>query len=99
MANKVTQDDIIRFNELYYENKNYSKTARETGFAPATVKRYIIPNYVPLKKIEKKVFTEDLIPEDIDFSLFKNNKNWASLCVLTEEERLGIAELHKEMSI
>ena len=97
MANKVTQEDIIRFNELYIIHKTYAAVARETGFAPSTVKKYIIPGYVPQEKIEKKEFTADMIPEKIDFSLFKGKDDWGELCELTKEEEEGIKELWTEI--
>ena len=42
---KVSQDEIIKMNELYLEYGTYSAVAREVGRAPSTVKRYIDPNY------------------------------------------------------
>ncbi len=43
---RVSQDEIIKMNELYLEYKTYSAVAREVGRAPSTVKKYIDPNYV-----------------------------------------------------
>ena len=42
MARKVTEEDKILMNELYLKLKTYAAVARETGFSPTTVKRYII---------------------------------------------------------
>ena len=50
---KVSQDEIIRMNELYLEYKTYAAVAREVGRAPSTVKRYIDPNYIPQKVTRK----------------------------------------------
>lgn len=99
MASKVTQKDIININELYIKHKTYAAVARETGFAPSTVKKYIIPNYIPQDKIERKIFTEDQIPETLDYSLFKGLENWAPICKLTEIEVAEIKELWKEITI
>ncbi|MBQ6629315.1 MAG: hypothetical protein IJH65_10950 [Methanobrevibacter sp.] len=99
MASKVTQEDIININELYVKHKTYAAVARETGFAPSTVKKYVIPDYIPQDKIEKKIFTEDQIPENLDYSLFKGVENWAPLCKLTETEIAEIKELWKEITI
>ena len=41
MASKVTNEDILRINELYYKHKTYAEVARQTGFAASTVKKYI----------------------------------------------------------
>lgn len=43
---RVSQDEIIKMNELYLEYGTYSAVAREVGRAPSTVKKYIDPNYV-----------------------------------------------------
>lgn len=99
MASKVTQEDIININELYIKHKTYAAVARETGFAPSTVKKYVIPNYIPQDKIEKKIFTEDQIPESLDYSLFKGLENWTAICKLTDAELTEIKELWKEITI
>lgn len=36
---RVTKDDVIKINELYLKHKTYAAVARETGFAPSTVKK------------------------------------------------------------
>ena len=41
MASKVTNEDILRINELYYKHKTYAEVARQTGFAASTVKKYV----------------------------------------------------------
>ena len=46
MASKVTNEDILRINELYYKHKTYAEVARQTGFAASTVKKYVIPNKI-----------------------------------------------------
>ena len=99
MATKITQEDILKINELYVKHKTYAAVARELGFAPTTIKKYVIPNYIPQDKIEKKIFTEDQIPEEIDYSPFKGLANWAPLCKLSEKEIAEIKELWREMSI
>lgn len=50
---RVTQDEIIKMNELYLEYHSYAAVAREVGRAPSTVKRYIDSNYVPQKIVKK----------------------------------------------
>ena len=46
MAKKITDEQKEQINELYFENKNKSLTARLLGISPASVARYIVPNYV-----------------------------------------------------
>ena len=49
MANKVTNEDILRINEIYYKTHTYAETARQTGFSASTVKKYVIPGWEPVK--------------------------------------------------
>ena len=95
---QVTENDKIKFNELYYKYHNYSRVARETGFSPSTVKKYIIKDYVPADKIEIKRFRLREFPEP-KYDIFKNVENWSTLCALSDEEVEEIRELWKEMSI
>lgn len=47
MANRITEEQKIQINELYYENHNKSLTARTLGISVASVNKYLIPNYIP----------------------------------------------------
>ena len=94
MARKVTEEDKVIMNELYIKLKTYAAVARETGFSPTTVKRYIIQNYVPKDSIQKNKF--DLEIPSIDYDLFKV-EDFGLLCVLSKEEKNEIEELWKEM--
>ena len=98
MANKVTQEDILRINEIYYKVHTYAETARQTGFSAGTVKKYVIPGWRPVNIEEVKKFDLNVIP-DFDASVFKNIDNYGTLCVLTNEELEEIRELWKEMAI
>ena len=100
MASKVTNEDILRINELYYKHKVYAEVARQTGFSASTVKKYVIPNWQP-------VVAENIIRFDIeqlpDFTeavkIFRDISNYGTLCVLTEREQQEIKELWSELSI
>lgn len=98
MAKKVGVEDIQQINELYYKYKTYAEVARQTGFAPSTVKKYVDPNWQPLNEIEVVKFTKDDLP-DFTTDIFRGVKNFGDLCVLSEEERKEIEELWKELSI
>lgn len=98
MAKRVGVEDIQRINELYYKYKTYAEVARQTGFAPSTVKKYVDPNWQPLNEIEVVKFTKDDLP-DFTTDIFHGVKNFGDLCVLSEEERKEIEELWKELSI
>lgn len=92
----ITQDVIIKINELYLKIGTYSGVAKEIGCAPSTVKKYIIPNFVSQNKIQKKIFKKENLPEFSTKGL-KNIENWGSLCLLSEVEKREIRELWEEL--
>lgn len=100
MATKVTNEDILRINELYYKHKTYAEVARQTGFAASTVKKYVIPGWEPVQ-------AENIIHFDIaqlpDFTeavkIFHGIDNYGNLCALTEFEQKEIEELWKELVV
>ena len=100
MANKVTNEDILRINELYYKHKTYAEVARQTGFSASTVKKYIIKGWEPIA-------AENIIRFDVaqlpDFTkaaeIFRGVNNYGDLCVLTDYESEQIKELWKELAV
>ena len=100
MANKVTNEDILRINELYYKHKVYAEVARQTGFSASTVKKYVIPGWQP-------VAVENIVHFDIaqlpDFAeavkIFRGIDNYGYLCQLTPFETEEIKELWKELAV
>ena len=87
----VTYNDIQEMNRLYYELKNYAAVSRALHFSPATVRKYVDPNYIP--PIQKKFSGE--LPE-FDYTIFRK-RDWSPLCTLSEEEEEEIEELWKEL--
>lgn len=90
MANKVTQEDILRMNTLYIqpESHSYAAVARLTGFSPSTVKKYIIDDFsIPT---EKKIWNGEL-PLAGTFVISTDD--------LSDGERAEIEELRKEITI
>jgi hypothetical protein len=98
MANKVTNEDILRINEIYYKTKVYAEVARQTGFAPSTVKKYIIKDWQPVVVENIKRFDMNDLP-DFDGFLFRGIINYGNLCVLTEREREEMKELWGELAV
>ncbi len=96
MAKKVTQEDIIKINDLYYELKNKAAVARATGFSASTVAKYIIKDYLPKEKVKIEHFNEELPPFNIDD--FKG-VNFSRLCLLSEVEKIEMKILWKELSL
>lgn len=97
MAKAITKEKIIEINELYLKIKTYAGVSRALGGspAPATVKKYIIPNYVSQQNIKKKVFKKEDLPS-FDSSIFKTEE-WGDLCVLSKEEEEEMKEFWKEL--
>lgn len=100
MASKITNEDILHINELYYKHKTYAEVARQTGFAASTVKKYVIPGWEPVQ-------VENIVHFDIaqlpDFTeavkIFRGVDNYGNLCVLTDYESEQIKELWKELAV
>jgi hypothetical protein len=100
MASKVTNEDVLRINELYYKYKVYAEVARQTGFSASTVKKYVIPGWQP-------VAVENVVHFDIaqlpDFTeavkIFRGIDNYGNLCTLTDYESEQIKELWKELAV
>lgn len=99
---KITYEDIKNINELYANLKTYAAVSRATGFSPATVKKYVQKDYIPLKdraenikpapEIDLNCITTQVL------NLFRGD-DWKDLCVLSEEEYEDIKSLWKEMNI
>lgn len=99
MANKVTNEDILRINELYFQYKNYSEVARQTGFSASTVKKYVDKNWNP-PVAESIKFNLDSLPHfDKALEVFKNYEDYGLMCGLSEQEEDEIRELWKEIAI
>lgn len=100
MANKVTNEDILRINEIYYKTKVYAETARQTGFSASTVKKYVIPGWEPIQEAEVIHFDISTLPNFKEaVKIFRGVDNYGELCVLSKEEKNEIEELWKELSV
>lgn len=97
MANRITDEDKIKINELYLQYKTYAEVARQTGFAASTVKKYVIPNYVSINDLEIKKFDKE-IPNNYP-TLPQTTEEWVDLLTLNKEEWDGLEELRKEILI
>lgn len=101
MAKRLTDEDKIRINEVYALCHNYTRTAAETGFSVASVRKYVIPDYVPSGSTQRSVknLTSSDIPETVDLNPFIQSENWGNLCVLTDKEKCELEEFRKELII
>jgi len=97
MAHKVQQEDILNMNNLYLEYHTYAEVARQTGFSPSTVKKYIIPNYIPVDKTNIIKFNKEIPKETLP--LPSTPERWLSILTFTEEDRKSLEEIRKEIDI
>lgn len=95
---KVTKDDILQINSLYFRYKTYAEVARQTGFSASTVRKYVDVNWKPVENESIIKFDMNDLPE-FDTTCFKGVKNYGDLCVLTEREQNGMKELWKELAV
>lgn len=93
MAPRTSPETIEKINELYAVLGVKSKVAKELGISPATVTKYLIPNYVP-KAAAVPAFDK---PITLDITMFKGDLS--KLCELSEEEWADLKELQKEIMI
>lgn len=93
MARKVTKEDIALFNELYIIHGTYAAVARETGWSPSTVAKYIVKNQAPAADI---VPFSSTIPAVDEVVVPKDLGAWL---ILSDEEVEQVKELWKELRV
>ena len=98
MANRVTSEDILRMNEIYYKTHVFAEVARQTGFSASTVRKYVDVNWKPIENENIIKFDMNDLPE-FDTTCFKGIENYGDLCVLTEREQNEMKELLKELVV
>ena len=98
MANRVTSEDILHMNEIYYKTHVFAEVARQTGFSASTVRKYIDVNWKPIENENIIKFNMNDLPE-FDTTCFKGIENYGDLCVLTEREQDEMKELLKELVV
>lgn len=95
---RVTSEDILRMNEIYYKSRVFAEVARQTGFSASTVRKYVDTKWKPVELENITRFDMTQLPE-FNASLFKDTQNFGDLCVLTEREQQEIKEFWKELSV
>ena len=98
MANRVTSEDILRMNEIYYKTHVFAEVARQTGFSASTVRKYVDVNWKPVASKNIIKFDMNDLPE-FDTTYFKGLDNYGDLCVLTKHEQEEMKELWGELII
>ena len=95
---RVTSEDILRMNEIYYKTRVFAEVARQTGFSASTVRKYVDINWKPIENENIIKFDMNDLPE-FDTTCFKGIENYGDLCVLTEREQDEMKELLKELVV
>lgn len=95
---RVTSEDILRMNEIYYKTHVFAEVARQTGFSASTVRKYVDTKWQPIEQKNIKHFTLELLPE-FNRSIFKEVDNYGDLCVLSDHEQQEIRELWEELAV
>lgn len=100
MANRVTSEDILRMNEIYYKTRVFAEVARQTGFSASTVRKYVDTKWTPVVSEEIITFNMKDIPDFKEAAkCFRGVDNYGDLCVLSEQEKEEIKELWKELAV
>ena len=95
---RVTSEDILHMNEIYYKTHVFAEVARQTGFSASTVRKYVDVNWKPIENENIIKFDMNDLPE-FDTTCFKGIENYGDLCVLTEREQDEMKELLKELVV
>ena len=95
---RVTSEDILCMNEIYYKTHVFAEVARQTGFSASTVRKYVDVNWKPIENEDIIKFDINDLPE-FDTTCFKGIENYGDLCVLTEREQDEMKELLKELVV
>ena len=97
---RVTSEDILRMNEIYYKTRVFAEVARQTGFSASTVRKYVDTKWTPVVTEDIIIFSMKDIPDFKEaVKCFRGVDNYGDLCVLTEQEREEIKELWKELAV
>jgi hypothetical protein len=95
---RVTSEDILRMNEIYYKTHVFAEVARQTGFSASTVRKYVDTKWTPVVNENIKRFGIDDLPK-FDISIFDGIDNYGELCVFTVYELEEIKELWEELAV
>lgn len=95
---RVTSEDILRMNEIYYKTRVFAEVARQTGFSASTVRKYVDVNWKPVELDKIIKFDLNNLPE-FDTTPFKHIDDYGAICILDDEEIDQIRELWKELAV
>ena len=93
---RVTQEDIVHSNHVYYKCRTYAETARQTGFSASTVKKYVIVGYTPAENVPVTKFDKPLPEFSAERFLCDD---WGKFCEYSDEELVRMDEVRRELPI
>lgn len=100
---KITPEIAEQINEIYYQCKNKSQTAKQIGCSAATVSRYILKDYVPRASRQNYEFNGKIGNADWLVDIFNKIDNagqrLCEICILSDEELNDFKELQKEICL
>lgn len=97
MVRRVSVEDIRKMNEIYYQCKSYAETARQTGWSSSTVRNYIDKNFSPVLEDQIHRFDPNTEMPEFSTTMFEGVENLGDLLTLSDEEKVEIVELWKEI--
>lgn len=97
---RISEDMKVQINELYLKLGVKSQVAKELGISPASVTRYLIPNYKPASQQRKLpcAAAPKNASKFIDevFGGGDYEENFIRLTMLTEDEKKELDTLREE---
>lgn len=100
---KITPEIAEQINEIYYQCKNKSQTAKQIGCSTATVSRYILKDYVPRASRQNYEFNGEIGNADWLVDVLNKIDNagqrLCEICILSNEELNDLKELQKEICL
>ena len=108
MGKRITDEKIIEINEVYLQCGVKSQTAKICGVSPASVTKYLIPNYVSQKDKVEVTFDKTIPGVNSFIEQIKNtmsNLNCSAaaalceVCKVTNQEWEEVKIMQKEIMI
>ena len=91
---RTSPETIEKINELYFILGVKSQVAKQLGISPATVSKYIDPNYQPKAQIN----LSDISDYNINLNLADFTKDWCDVLQMSQEEKDEIEKFRKELN-
>lgn len=93
----ISEEVKVQINELYAEIGVKSRVAKMLGISPASVTKYLIPNYIPIAKRNIKTFDGELAgPQEFIARLLEDSEYFQTCKLLTKEEEEELRIMQKE---